>query len=101
MEEAVSIAGHETEAIYVSVDIDVLAHSVPPGTAASSAEGMAAWDLLEAMFRLGQHPKVIAMDLVCIDPLRDLRELTTRMGTSIILTFLAGYFLRLKDHRGY
>lgn len=101
MQDAIPRAAQGTDALYVSVDIDVLAQSAAPGTGASSPEGMEPWDLLEALFLLGQHPMVVAMDLVCVDPLRDLREFTTRVSTSIILTFLAGYFLRVKGTKGY
>ncbi len=101
MAEAVRIAGDGTEAIYVSVDIDVLSLPYAFGTGAASPEGMDPWDVLEGLFTLGQHPKVRAMDLVCIDPLRDFRDATAKMGASIILTFLGGYVLRKTGTRGY
>jgi formiminoglutamase len=101
VEEAISIASHDTESIYVSVDIDVLSLPYAFGTAAATPEGMEAWDLLEAVFLLGQHPKVRVLDLVCIDPLRDFRDYTARMGASIILAFLAGYVIRSRGGRGY
>ena len=94
LEEALEVSSEGTDGIYVSVDIDVLALPYAFGTGAASPEGMDPWDLLEAMFALGLHPKVRAMDLVCIDPLRDFRDYTARMGASIILTFLGGYVLR-------
>ena len=70
--EALGIAGDGTDLIYVSVDIDCLAYPWAVGTSASSPEGLSAWDLLEAMFVCGQHPKVAALDVVEIDPTRDI-----------------------------
>ncbi len=101
MEEAIQIASNGTDSIYVTVDIDVLTLPYAFGTGGPGPEGLDAWDLLEAMFLLGQHPKVRVMDLVCIDPMREFRDYTSRMGASIILTFLGGYVIRKKGGRGY
>ena len=99
--QALEIAGDGTDLIYLSVDIDCLAYSFAVGTSAASAEGLSAWDLLEAVFIAGQHPKVAAFDIVEIDPSRDVQDLTARSGCSTILAFLAGYYRRLHGDRGY
>lgn len=93
--EALATAGDGTDLIYLSVDIDCLAAPWAPGTAAPSPEGLAAWDLLEAVFACGRDPKVAALDLVEIDPSRDIGDATAKMGCSILLTFLAGLAGRL------
>ncbi len=99
--EALAAAGDGTDLIYVSVDIDCLAHPWAVGTAAATAEGLSAWQLLEGVFACGQDPKVAAFDLVEIDPSRDVKDLTARTGCSVILTFLAGLYRRLYGDRGY
>lgn len=99
--DALERAGEGADLIYVSVDIDCLAYPFTVGTSAASAEGLSAWQLLEAMFACGQHPKVAALDLVEIDPSRDVKDLTSRTGCSVILTFLAGLYRRLYGDRGY
>ena len=99
---ALEIAGKGTDAIYVTVDIDVLELGYAPGTAAATADGLSPTDLLEALFILGRDPRVAAIDFVELDPTRDVAEITTRTFGSAILTFLAGLFLRLNDGwRGY
>jgi formiminoglutamase len=98
---ALEIAGNGTDLIYLSVDIDCLAFPWATGTSASSPEGLSAWDLLEALFIAGQHPKVAAFDIVEIDPGRDVLDVTSRSGCSAILTFLAGLYRRLHGNRGY
>lgn len=95
--EALQVAGDGTDLIYVSVDIDCLAYPWAIGTSASSPEGLSAWQLLEGMFLCGQHPKVAALDVVEIDPTRDVKDLTARSGCSTILTFLAGLYRRLHE----
>ena len=99
--EALAIAGDGTDAIYVSVDIDCLAYPWAAGTAASSAEGLSAWQLLEGVYACGLAPKAAALDLVEIDPSRDVKDFTTRTGCSVILTFLAGLYRRLHGDDGY
>lgn len=99
--EALGIAGEGADIIYVSVDIDCLAYPWAIGTSASSPEGLSAWDLMEAMFICGQHPKVGGLDVVEIDPTRDVNDLTARSGCTAILTFLAGLKRRLHGERGY
>ncbi len=99
--EALALAGAGTDLIYVSVDIDCLAYPFTIGTSAASPEGLSAWQLLEAMWLCGQDPKVGALDVVEIDPSRDVKDLTARSGCSVILTFLAGLYRRTYGDRGY
>jgi len=101
MAEALAIAGDGVDLIYVSVDIDCLAFPWATGTSAATAEGLSAWQLLEGVFACGLDPKVAALDLVEIDPVRDLKDLTARTGCSVLLTFLAGLHRRLKGDAGY
>jgi formiminoglutamase len=94
---ALEITGNGTDAIYVTVDIDVLELGYAPGTAAATADGLHPVDLLEALFILGQDPRVAAIDFVELDPHRDVADITSRTFGSAILTFLAGLFLRRND----
>jgi formiminoglutamase len=99
--EALARAGDSTDLIYVSVDIDCLAFPWATGTSASSAEGMSAWQLLEGVYACGLDPKVAALDLVEIDPVRDVADVTARSGCSTILAFFAGLYRRRYGDRGY
>jgi arginase family enzyme len=56
--EALRIAADGTDLVYLTVDIDCLAYPWAVGTSASTAEGLDAWDLMEAVWACGQHPKV-------------------------------------------
>lgn len=102
VEEALSVAGQGTDAIYVTVDIDVLELAYASGTGVASPEGIHPNDLVEAMFLLGQRPEVAAIDFVELDPRRDPSQITTRTFASAMLTFLSGLFLRIYEGwRGY
>lgn len=103
VEEALSIAGRGVDSIYVTIDVDVLESAYAPGTGAATAEGIHPMDLYEALFTLGQHPKVGAIDFVEHDPVRDVAHVTGRHVTTSVLTFLAGLFMRHSEQgwRGY
>ena len=93
--DALKVAGDGADLIYLSVDIDCLAFPFAIGTAGTSPEGLSAWQLLEAVWACGLDPKVVAINLVEIDPSRDVKDLTSRTGCSVMLTFLTGLTRRL------
>lgn len=102
VDRSIERAGDGADAIYVTVDVDVLELGYASGTGVATPEGLHPLDLFEALFALGQHEKVRAIDFVEHDPLRDVAATTGRTLTSGILSFLAGLFLRLHDGwRGY
>ncbi|MCR8641036.1 agmatinase family protein [Paenibacillus sp. N1-5-1-14] len=92
--QALEIAGNGTEAIYVTVDMDVLDQAFAPGVPAMVPGAMTSWQLIDAVFLLGQHPKVKGFDIVCVDPLQDPRRATVRMTLHVILSFLVGCMKR-------
>jgi formiminoglutamase len=91
---ALEAAGTGTEAIYVTVDMDVLDQAYAPGVPAMVPGGMTSWQLFDALFTLGRHPKVRAFDIVEVDPSQDLLRATVRTAVHAILNFLTGYTLR-------
>jgi formiminoglutamase len=97
VEEAIDIAGRDTDAIYVTFDIDCFDQAYAPGTGASLPGGITPWQAYDALFRLGSEPRVKGFDLVEVDPSRDLQDITARLATKLILTFLAGYKSRPAD----
>jgi len=81
--------------IYVTVDMDVLDLAFLPGSPGPSPGGMVSWELFEAVHRLGREEKVRAMDLVCLDPFRDVGMLSVKTAAHVLLSFLSGYRLRM------
>ncbi|MBU7315739.1 agmatinase family protein [Paenibacillus oleatilyticus] len=92
--QALEVAGSGTDAIYVTVDMDVLDQAYAPGVPAMVPAGMTSWQLLEAVFMLGRHPKVKGFDVVCVDPMQDPRRATVRTALHVILNFMAGTMKR-------
>jgi formiminoglutamase len=85
----------KVDTIYLTVDMDVLDVAYAPGVPASTPGGMTTAELLEGVLVAAKHPKVKAMDIVCLDPLKDTNvQPTVKLGTHVFLTFLTGVMLR-------
>ncbi|MCF6093776.1 agmatinase family protein [Microaerobacter geothermalis] len=93
--EAIQYLKEKVDFIYVTVDIDVLDIAFAPAAPASTPGGLTTWELFEAVYLAGKEEKVIGMDVVCLDPHRDLRNLATvKTGAHVILNSLCGYLSR-------
>jgi formiminoglutamase len=85
----------KVDTIYLTIDMDVLDIAYAPGVPASTPGGMTTEELLEGVLTAAKHSKVKAMDIVCLDPLKDtLVQPTVKLGTHVFLTFLTGVMLR-------
>lgn len=94
---ALSNLSEQVDTIYLTVDMDVLDIGIAPGAPASTPGGMRTDELFEAVTIAGQCPKVKAMDIVCLDPTKDVRGATVKAGVHVMLSFLTGILLR-KTH---
>lgn len=90
LDDALERATSGTDGIYVSLDIDVMDPAFAPGTASPCSGGLVPGDIFEAVYHLGSCPQVRALDLVEVDPLKDVKGMTSRLAAIIILSFLAG-----------
>jgi formiminoglutamase len=85
----------KVDTIYLTVDMDCLDVAYAPGVPASTPGGMTTAELLDGVLAAGRHPKVKAMDIVCLDPLKDYQvQPTVKLGTHVFLTFVSGVILR-------
>jgi len=85
----------KVDTIYLTVDMDVLDIAYAPGVPVGTPGGMTTAELFDAVLTAAMHPKVKAIDIVCLDPLRDTQVHTTvKLGTHVFLTFLTGVMLR-------
>jgi formimidoylglutamase len=88
--DALEVATSGTDAVFVSLDVDVLDISIAPGTAAPSPAGIGGWDMMKALFRLGATDDVLGMDLVEVSPPHDVQEITSITAATMLLHFLGG-----------
>ena len=84
------------DAIYLDLDLDVLDRSYAPATPGSRPGGLAPWQIRRAARLCGAHPKLRVMDLVEIDPEKDIADSTSLAAAACLLSFAAGVHERLK-----
>ncbi|CEI81034.1 Formimidoylglutamase [Oceanobacillus oncorhynchi] len=84
----------QVDTIYLTVDMDVLDIVHGPGTPAAAPGGMYTEELFDAVQLAGEHPKVKAMDIVCLDPRKDIAQITVKNAVHTMLSFLTGYCKR-------
>jgi formiminoglutamase len=78
----------KVDTIYLSVDMDVLDQAYAPGCPAIGPGGMDPDTLILAVQQAIQHPKVQTMDVVEIDPTIDIRDMTSRIASLIVINAL-------------
>jgi formiminoglutamase len=78
----------KVDTIYLSVDMDVLDQAFAPGCPAIGPVGMDPDTLAEAVQQAIHHPKVQTMDIVEIDPTLDIRDMTSRIASLLIINTL-------------
>lgn len=94
VEQAYEIAGRGTDAVYVTWDIDCFDQAWAPGTGASLPGGLTPWQGYDSLFWLGQQKNVAGLDIVEVDPSRDVEDITARLANKLMLCFMAGYKVR-------
>ncbi|UFT98424.1 formimidoylglutamase [Radiobacillus kanasensis] len=93
IDEGIKKLRNTVDVIYVSVDMDVLDQAHAPGCPAIGPGGMDSATLLQAITHLARHEKVLAIDLVEVDPTLDFRDITSRAAAHVILHYLKGKFM--------
>ncbi|RSD26106.1 agmatinase family protein [Mesobacillus subterraneus] len=74
--------------IYLSVDMDAVDQAFAPGCPAIGPGGLTSRELLCSISEAASHEKVLAMDIVEIDPSKDFRDITSRLAASSMLHFM-------------
>lgn len=77
------------ERCYLSVDIDVLDPCFAPGTSTPVPNGLHFAELLDLISALARHCRIVAADVVEVNPQRDPSGITAATAYSIVTTILA------------
>ena len=93
---ALDLLSARADAIYVDLDLDVLDRSFAPATPGSRPGGLCPWQISWAARECGMEKKVRVMDLVEIDPTKDIAEATVFSAATCFLSFAAGVAQRLR-----
>jgi len=86
--KALEIASRGTNAIYATLDIDVVDNAFVPGTGAINLDGITSLQFLEMARALGDAP-IAALDLTEVAPGYDPGEYTQRLAASAIFYAIA------------
>ena len=90
LEDAVEEALDGAEALYVSVDIDVLDPGFAPGTGTPEPGGMSPADLLRVVRHLAMRTNMVALDVVEVAPPYDVSDNTVNNAHRVVFEALAG-----------
>jgi len=85
---AIEVAAEGVDAVYLSIDIDVVDIAFLPGTGSINFGGITPTELLDAIEVLSTYDIIKSFDLVEVSPALDQSGRTARFATSIIMTFL-------------
>jgi agmatinase len=90
IEDAVAEALDGADALYVSVDIDVLDPAFAPGTGTPEPGGMSSADLLRTVRALAMRTNLVALDVVEVSPPYDVSENTVNAAHRVVFEALGG-----------
>jgi agmatinase len=82
----------EAEALYVSIDLDVLDSSIAPGHSLPEPGGLSYRQLRATLAAVARRGRVIGFDVVELNPARDPSGATARIATWIVTHFLSEIF---------
>ncbi len=90
LDEAIAQALDGPEAIYLSVDIDVLDPAYAPGTGTPEPGGLTSRELLKAVRRVAGQVRLVGMDVVEVAPIYDgPGQITAEVAHRIVLEALS------------
>ncbi|HEY5437623.1 MAG TPA: agmatinase [Acidimicrobiales bacterium] len=100
LDEAMGIATDGCDAVFLSVDVDVVDPGSAPGTGTPEPGGLSSRQLLDAVRRIAMATPLGGVDVVEVSPPYDHAEITAYLGNRIVLEALGGIAWRRKSERG-
>jgi agmatinase len=100
LDEALTIAMTDCDAVFLSVDVDVVDPGSAPGTGTPEPGGLTSRQLLDAVRRIAMEVPLGGVDVVEVSPPYDHAEVTAYLGNRVVLEALSGLAWRAKGARG-
>jgi agmatinase len=101
LDEASAIALDDCDAVFLSVDVDVVDPGSAPGTGTPEPGGLSSRALLDAVRRLAMELPLAGIDVVEVAPPYDHAEITAYLGNRIVLEALSGLAWRRRKAAGH
>ncbi len=95
--EAFGIATDGCDAVFLSVDVDVVDPGLAPGTGTPEPGGLSSRQLLDAVRRIAIELPVAGMDVVEVAPPYDHAEVTAYLANRVVLEALSGIAWRRRQ----
>ena len=99
LDEALGIATDDCDAVFLSVDVDVVDPGHAPGTGTPEPGGLSSRQLLDAVRRIAMEVPLAGMDVVEVSPPYDHAEVTAYLANRVVLEALSGLAWRLGGGR--
>ncbi len=100
LDEAIAIATDDCDAVFLSVDVDVVDPGSAPGTGTPEPGGLTSRQLLDAVRRIAMEVPLAGMDVVEVSPPYDHADITAYLGNRVVLETLGGMAWRDQRVRG-
>jgi agmatinase len=100
LDEASAIATDDCDAVFLSVDVDVVDPGMAPGTGTPEPGGLTSRQLLDAVRRLCLELPVAGIDVVEVSPDHDHADVTALLGSRVVLEALSAIARRRAVERG-
>jgi agmatinase len=95
--EVLSIAGDDTDGVFLSVDIDVVDPGSAPGTGTPEPGGLTPRQLLDSVRRIGREAQLVGLEIVEVAPSYDTSDVTALLANRVVLETLSGVARREAD----
>jgi len=95
--EAMAIATDGCDAVFLSVDVDVVDPGHAPGTGTPEPGGLSSREVLDAVRRIAMEVPVAGMDVVEVSPPYDHADVTAALANRVVLEALSGMAWRRRS----
>jgi len=100
LDEAFAIALDDCDAVFLSVDVDVVDPGSAPGTGTPEPGGLSSRELLDAVRRIAMELPLAGVDVVEVSPPYDHAEVTAFLANRVVLEALSGIAWRRRKLAG-
>lgn len=94
LDEVCERATEDCDAVFLSVDVDVVDPGAAPGTGTPEPGGLTSRELLDALRRLSRELPVAGADVVELSPPYDHSDITAMLASRVVLEILSGIAAR-------
>jgi arginase family enzyme len=90
LESELERIGRASDALFVSIDLDVFAGAFAPGVSAPGTEGLTPEEGRAIAHAAGRNPRVRLFELMELNPRHDVDQRTARLAALLLCSFLSG-----------